>query len=148
MNYYEVVAKCGHVGRDYYYEGHFFIAAYSAKIAASIVLKKPRVKKNHGDAILQVNEVDKLTYEEGLEAMRQNPYFNCRSKREQAAFTDILSDGIKPETDRQLSYRERKCKHYKDKRYFTEKTNKKGIRNPYKYAKYNGYFNNYDLVSV
>ena len=31
MKYYEVVAKCGHVGRNKYYEGHFFIIADSEK---------------------------------------------------------------------------------------------------------------------
>lgn len=32
MKYFEVVAKCGHVGRDYYYEGHFFVQARMQKL--------------------------------------------------------------------------------------------------------------------
>lgn len=52
MKYFEVVAKCGHVGRDYYYEGHFFVQAQNAKIAACKVKSQPRVKRDHEDAIL------------------------------------------------------------------------------------------------
>ena len=37
MKYFEVVAKCGHVGRMYYYEGHFFVSGDSKKIAAGKV---------------------------------------------------------------------------------------------------------------
>lgn len=147
MKYFEVVAKCGHVGREYYYEGHFFVQAVDAKFAASKVKRKSRVKRDHEDVILSVSEVDELTYLEGLEAMRLNPYFHCKSKWEQNRVMDLIQDGIKPETDIQLSYRERSGGFYKDKRVKDKHSKRKGIRNPYKYAKYNMKYNLNDYIA-
>ena len=147
MKYFEVVAKCGHVGRGYYYEGHFYIRAVDAKIAATMVKRKPRVKKNHEDAILRVREVDKHTYLQGLEEMKLNPYFHCRSKWEQNCFLDLIQDGIKPETDMQLAYRERYGGYHKDRRDKGMSLRRKGIRNPYKYAKYNMKYNLNDYIA-
>ena len=147
MKYFEVAAKCGHVGRGYYYEGHFFVRADDAKIAAGKVKSRSRVKRDHEDAILCVREVDELTYYEGLEAMRFNPYFHCKSKREQNCVMDLIQDGIKPETDLQLSYRERSGGYYKDKRVRDRPFGRKGIRNPYKYAKYNMKYNSNDYIA-
>ena len=140
MKFYEVIAKCGHVGREYYYEGHFFVRAQSKQEAATVVKKAPRVKKDHEDVILDVFEVDKPTYLQGLEDFKNNPYFNCNSKWEQKRVFELIKDGIKPETETQLRYRERRIKYYKDKCGATAKPSKwRGIRNPYKYAKYNLY---------
>ena len=133
MKYFEVVAKCGHVGRMYYYEGHFFVACKSKKDAAGIVKNFPRVKRDHEDAILWVDEINEVQYKEGSEAMSNNPYFKCGCKREQNAILELIQDKIFPETELQQKYRE-KCCYYKDK---IQKKSKKGIRNPYKYAKYN-----------
>ena len=132
--YYEVVAKCGHVGRMYYYEGHFFISSNSRKEAAKVVKGLPRVKKDHDDVILWVEEVTEIQYQEGLENMKSNPYFQCRSKHEQDAILELIQDSIFPETDLQLEFRE-KCNYYKDR--IKGHNKNKGIRNPYKYAKYN-----------
>ncbi len=145
MKYFEVAAKCGHVGRGYYYEGHFFVQAPNAKIAASKVKSQPRVKRDHGDAILWVNEVDELAYQKGIEDMRNNPYFHCNTKREQNYVLEYIQDGIKPETERQLTYRETRGGYYKDKKCKDKPSRKKGIRNPYKYAKLNVPYAKYDL---
>lgn len=145
MRYYEVVAKCGHVGRNYYYEGHFFLTSSSASSAAQYVKTFPRVKKDHEDAILWVNEINQDEYIAGCKAMKMNPYFACGSKHEQDAIWDLIQDGIRPETKRQILYRE-KCTRY-DGNKQKEKRNNKGIRNPYKYAKYN-YNYEYDYLEA
>ncbi|MDE7329911.1 MAG: hypothetical protein K2N30_02280 [Clostridia bacterium] len=145
MKYFEVAAKCGHVGRGYYYEGHFFVQAQNAKIAASKVKCQPRVKRNHRDAILWVNEVDEPAYLKGLEDMQNNPYFHCNTKREQNCVLEYILDGIKPETERQLTYREKRGGYYKDKKYKDKPSRKRWIRNPYKYAKFNLPYDKYDL---
>ena len=145
MSYFEVVAKCGHVGRMYYYEGHFFVRAENEKAAAYKVKNKSRVKKNHEDAILWVNEVDEPTYIEGIEAMKNNPYFHCGSKWQQKRFIDLIQDGIKPETETQLQYRERRKGYYKNKNSKDKPSKRKGIRNFYKYTKYNKIYEDKDL---
>ncbi len=132
--YFEVVAKCGHVGKNQYYEGHFFLLAESESRAAHSVKGMPRVKRDHEDAILCVNEITYEEYASGREEMSSNPYFNCRSKHEQNAVMDRIIDGIRPETERQIAYRE---SHGYSDRKEKPKSKKNGIRNPYKYAKYN-----------
>ncbi|MDE7440142.1 MAG: hypothetical protein K2N23_06525 [Clostridia bacterium] len=145
MKYFEVAAKCGHVGRNYYYEGHFFVQAPSAKIAAGKVKCQPRVKRDHKDAILWVNEVDELAYRDGLEDMRKNPYFHCKAKHEQNCVLESIRDGIKPETEKQFAYRKAQGGYYKDKQFKDKPSRKKGVRNPYKYAKYNKTYDKIDL---
>ena len=147
MKYFEVAAKCGHVGRQYYYEGHFFVLAENAKKAAERVKSAPRVKKDHKDAVLWVCEVDEPTYSEGVEAMKNNPYFHCHCKHAQNTFIGLILDGIKPETDRHLSFIERGGGYYKDNRIKDKPSKRKGIRNPYKYAKYNMKYNLNDYIA-
>lgn len=60
-NYYKVLAKCGHVGKGYYFEGKFYIAAETASKAAFKARKFPRVKHDHKDAIISVTPI---TYKE------------------------------------------------------------------------------------
>ena len=132
MKYFEVCAKCGHVGRGYYYEGHFFITANSKKDASSKVKHFPRVKKDHEDVILWVEEICEDAFNLGVEETTQNPYFRCRNKQEQNAVIELIRDKIFPETESQLNYREHHLR-LEDR----DKVKVKGIRNPYKYAKYN-----------
>ena len=139
MKYFEVIAKCGHVGRGNYYEGHFFVKCRSKQEAAEKIKRAPRVKKDHDDAILGVFEVDEPTYLKGLEDYKNNPYFNCKSKWEQKRVSELIKDGIKPETEMQLQYRARRVKYYKERRGSDKPSKWRGIRNPHKYAKYNLY---------
>ena len=71
---------------------------------------------------------------EGKNKQASNPYFSCTSKYQQDAYWEEIEDGIKPETENQLSYRKNKNKYYKDE----DKIKGKGfIRNRYKYLKLN-----------
>ena len=75
--YYEVIAKCGHVGRKKYIPVKFAVVAESGKEAAKKVRQFPRVKHNHKDAILDVRCI---TVEEFLEIKESNandPYLKC-----------------------------------------------------------------------
>ena len=84
MAYFMVSAKCGHVGRDFYYKGNFFLQAESGKEAAQRVRFFPRVKHDHKDAILSVKKLDYMNFLIGKEIENLNPYYKCNSKQEQA----------------------------------------------------------------
>lgn len=127
--YYEVTAKCGHVGRDKYYEGHFFIKASNGKEAAKIIRFTPRVKHNHSDAILSVNRITEEEYISGLEAKKQEAYFNCKSRHQQQELWDEIIINVRPETEKRKSLLYSKTKN--------KNVNRNGIRNPYKFKKFN-----------
>ena len=81
MNYYEILAKCGHVGRKYYYPSKFYVEAEDGKIAAAIVRQRPRVKKDHKDAILHVFKISYEQYKRGLSMRSQDPYNQCKNQQ-------------------------------------------------------------------
>lgn len=82
-NYYEVIAKCGHVGKKHYVPIKFAVIAKDGKEAAKMVRQFPRVKHNHKDAILSVNKIDYERYLEIVEMNKNDPYLKCHSKHEQ-----------------------------------------------------------------
>lgn len=88
-NYYEVIAKCGHVGRKQYVPIKFAIVAEDGKEAAKIVRQFPRVKHNHKDAILNVNKIDFERYVEIIEINNNDPYLKCHSKQEQRLINNL-----------------------------------------------------------
>lgn len=139
IKYFEVVAKCGHVGRNQYYEGHFPVIAANKKQAARKIKRASRVKKNHEDAILSVNEIDEQAYLILLAEYDTNPYFHCNSSHKQN-FDDI-KESLRPETDVQLKYR-KQSKYYKDKLKNSKPSKYRGLRNPYKYNKLNRHSKN------
>lgn len=88
-NYYEVIAKCGHVGRKNYIPVKFAVVAESGKEAAKKVRQFPRVKHDHKDAILYVRCI---TLEEFLEIKESNdndPYLKCNSRQEQNLIVNL-----------------------------------------------------------
>ena len=60
MKMYEVCAKCGHVGRDFYTEKIFAVKAKNAKEAAQFARFIPRVKHHHPDAMTRTSPA--ITY--------------------------------------------------------------------------------------
>ena len=94
MKYFEVVAKCGHVGRNFYYEGKFYIIATNGKEAAKIVREIPRVKHDHKDAILSLSEINEKEYSKGKLRNDQNPYFKCHNRKEQKIYREIIIENI------------------------------------------------------
>ena len=88
-NYYEVIAKCGHVGRNNYIPVKFAVVAESGKEAAKMVRDFPRVKHDHKDAILNVNKIDYERFQEIVEMNRNDPYLKCHSRKEQKLIVNV-----------------------------------------------------------
>ena len=131
MKYFLVTAKCGHVGNDKYYEGAFPVIAEDAKEAAKATKEFARVKRDHKDAILNVVELNEEEYYYYLEEYENQIYFWCNSKKEQKEHWAEIEPYVREETDRAMDrLADKNCYYRKDK-------HKKGIRNPYKYSKYN-----------
>ena len=83
MNYYEVEAKCGHVGRNNYILKKFYVYADSGSDAATIVRYLPRVKHHHKDTIRKVIEITYEEYIEGLNSKYDDMYFQVSNSTEQ-----------------------------------------------------------------
>jgi hypothetical protein len=93
MEFFEVAAKCGHVGKKRYYRGLFYVRAENGKAAAAIVRMMPRVKHNRKDAIIAVTKINYAVYKKGNAAHHQNPYFDCHNNQEmQLVFAEIAED--------------------------------------------------------
>lgn len=97
--FFRVIAKCGHVGRNCYYEGKFYEIARDGKEAAAIVRLRGRVKHDRKDAILSVAEITVDEYKEGLKSKGSEPYFNCKNKQEQNMHWDEIAPHVKPEDE-------------------------------------------------
>ena len=87
--YYEVIAKCGHVGKKHYVPVKFAVIAEDGKEAAKMVRDFPRVKHNHKDAILNVNKIDYERFQEIVEMNRNDPYLKCHSRKEQKLIVNV-----------------------------------------------------------
>ena len=88
-NYYEVIAKCGHVGRKKYIPVKFAVVAESGKEAAKKVRQFPRVKHNHKDAILDVRCITVDEFLEIKESNANDPYLKCHSRQEQNLIVNL-----------------------------------------------------------
>ncbi|MCQ2386140.1 MAG: hypothetical protein MJ078_05660 [Clostridia bacterium] len=91
MKYFEVIAKCGHVGKNKCIFITFACAAEDGKEAAAKVRLYKRVKHNHKDAIRDVQEI---TFEEYMKLRSENdadPYLHCKNPQEQRKIPDFDS---------------------------------------------------------
>jgi hypothetical protein len=93
-SFFAVTAKCGHVGRGYYYEGVFYVRAENGSAAAAIVRTRARVKHDHKDAILEVVKIDYRQFKAGQATYMTNPYFNCHSIQEQRQFVSGIAENV------------------------------------------------------
>ena len=83
QKYFEVEAKCGHVGKTNCVWIRFAVVAESRKDAAKRARMFGRVKHDHPNAIGYVKEID---FESFMVLKAENdadPYLHCKSKREQ-----------------------------------------------------------------
>lgn len=126
--FYAVTAKCGHVGRHQYYEGTFYERAFDAKDAAAIVRNRPRVKHDHKDAILWIEEISYEAFKAGQEEFKNNPYHSCESKWQQKLVWDKIAPLLRPETD--MQHLHRLSDRRSDKR--SAYTEKPKFKKPYK----------------
>ncbi len=102
--FFEVVTKCGHVGRQQYYRGVFYMSAESGKKAASVARTFPRVKHDHPDAILQVRCISKEEYLEGRSRFLKEAYFQCHNVQEQRSRWSEISPNVFPEEQASRRY--------------------------------------------
>ncbi len=93
-NYYEVIAKCGHVGKMKYVPIKFSVIAETAEEAASLVRYFPRVKHNLKSAILSVTKIDRKRFLEIKEINDNDPYLQCSCKRDQIIIGSSLEERI------------------------------------------------------
>ncbi len=89
--FFEVEAKCGHVGMNKYVLKNFYIKTDSAKKAAYIIRNVPRVKHDHKDAIRNVREITYEEYVEGSKRMEADDYFRIHNSSEQKG---LLSENV------------------------------------------------------
>lgn len=83
MKYYEVKAKCGHVGRNNYIVKEFYTRAENGREAASKIRRAPRVKHDHKDAIISVEEISCSEFYEGIKKNENDNFFKIHSSSEQ-----------------------------------------------------------------
>ena len=131
--FYEVEAKCGHVGRGYYVDKCFGVLAHSAKEAAEMVRNFPRVKHHWKDAIGYVEEVNEERYLELRQDNLNDPYMLCKSRREQkqTCEAELMESRIHAPEPFEV-YREQSRKPVYD--------GKKIVRNPKRYMRFNADF--------
>ena len=89
MRFYEVEAKCGHVGLTNCVWIKFAIKAGTPKEAVAFVKEYGRVKRNHKDFIRGVSEISYDEYRILARENKYDPYLNARNIREQRAIPDF-----------------------------------------------------------
>ena len=102
MNYYKVMAKCGHVGRNNYILKMFYVCAINKKEAASIVRNIGRVKHHHKDAIREVTEITLKDYLEGIKRNQNDPYLLVHNSTEQRLLCDLENEPIYKEPEAEI----------------------------------------------
>ncbi len=97
MDYYVVSAKCGHVGKNNYYRGKFYVYAENGSEAASVVRNRPRVKHDHKNAILDIKRITFEEYIKGYIEESHKPYYMCTNKQQQLDNWDNIKEDVYPE---------------------------------------------------
>ncbi len=96
MKYFEVEAKCGHVGRNNCVWIRFAVVAADGKEAAKKVREIGRVKHDHPNAIRYVREIAFVEFMYLKAENDADPYLHCKNKREQNQI-EGLSSRIEPD---------------------------------------------------
>lgn len=104
MKYYEVKAKCGHVGRNNYIIINFAVAAENGRDAAKIIRFTGRVKHHHKDAIQSVREITFDEYNELLKKNSKDPYLHAKNKKEQREECPALDFYIMKESEKDKAF--------------------------------------------
>ena len=91
-NFYNVTAKCGHVGgSDFYIPISFPVKAGSAAEAAAITRNIPRVKHDQKYAIISVHKITQETYDDLIIRNQSDPYLLAQNKQEQEKFAEFIN---------------------------------------------------------
>ena len=100
MEYYKVLAKCGHVGKNNYILKWFYVKAQDGKEAAKIVRFKPRVKHDHKDAIVDVIKISLDDYIKGIKTMSSDMYFKVDNSTDQRLCNCVKLEDLHPEEEK------------------------------------------------
>lgn len=122
MKAYKVIAKCGHVGQNFYIDKVFAVMAETGKDAAEKVRYMPRVKHHHKDAIRSVEEISIKEFWKLKRIIDEDAYFSCHNIQDQRK---IVLDGVT---------REQKIERKgKEENRTTKYSGKQAVRNQKKY---------------
>lgn len=94
MNYYKVIAKCGHVGKGRYIVKDIYVMADDGREAALKGRWFPRVKHHWKNAIEAVYKITPEEYRLGKIKTKQDKYFQVKNSTEQRYFVDIDPDEV------------------------------------------------------
>lgn len=83
QRYYEVLTKCGHVGKGKYIDVLLYVRAENGSEAAQIAKSLPRVKRDLTNAISSVRQITATEYAIGRETNRTSPYLNAKNIQQQ-----------------------------------------------------------------
>lgn len=97
MNYYKVLARCGHVKKGRYIEKWFYVE--EEKEAAQIIRNTPRVKHHKKKAIEDVRTISFEEYLLGLKAMGADPYFKVHNSTNQRRMNAVKDEDVKLEEE-------------------------------------------------
>lgn len=106
--FYEVKARCGHVGRGRYIVKSFYLCAESAKEAAAIARSEPRVKHDWKYAIEEVRSIGLMDYAAGIVRMDFDPYFQIKNSSDQKRLPDYPNWDIRTISKEELPIRRKK----------------------------------------
>ncbi len=129
MKYFKVMAKCGHVGKNNYYEEVLYLWAEDKKSAAKIARNFPRVKHDQKYAILAVEEISFSEYLSGKEEIKKSPYWICNNIQDQRRFFPELTNQIQREDNKQKKL---------DKKHSLRKNYNANDPLYYEYSRYSG----------
>ena len=104
MKYYMVKAKCGHVRRSNYIIVVYPVMANNGKEAAAMVRQFPRVKHDHKDAIMAVNEISHNEYKILRMVNNYDNYLRCTSRQEQIILCEDMEYRVHKEEREEIDY--------------------------------------------
>ena len=107
MKYFEVQAKCGHVGKNNFYMGTIYLWAEDARHAAQVARDFPRVKHDRKDAIFSVKEISLHEYKAGKIQQRHSAYWTSTSVQEQRENLHEIEEQIFHEVEKKSPYKKR-----------------------------------------
>ena len=111
--FFEVQAKCGHVGRNKYVIKNFYVKTESGKEAARKIRMTSRVKHDHKDAILNVREITYEEYVAGVIRCQEDDYFKIHNSSDQKRIQTegiMYEEKIEKERTREVCFKLKKWK--------------------------------------
>lgn len=99
MKFYEVTAKCGHVGGiNKYILINFYTQAENGREAAEKIRHAGRVQHDKKDAIQNVKEINLEDFLCGIAAYDADPYNRCHNPQEQRQYCGEIEERVQTET--------------------------------------------------